>query len=451
MFGATADGTAADHARYCIGLCTEDAQGTSGTAKAACLSSNVRDAVDNINANITRATRSTGNTSARFLLLMSPSAPTTTVVAACDAIDRVTSGVANGVRLNWTTTPDAAYEMVFILFGGLTGQDIQTLATGNTWGFQAHAGFCLATTGSFSTGNSSGASDAQFNFGAFTATNKQGAIASEWDRDLGAPIITDADTRVYTGACIGSVSAGTASTGTVITGITATATTATDPEGVCLALSFSDSPTVGVATETIPGSTGVASFTGLGFTPAYALGFATGVNASDTTTDGASAASLGAFAFDLVSAAYAGSVRLDEGVTLNPTLSDASTLFNTRALLLMDDTGAVSTSASSPAGVTNGFSLNFASAGAGRFVVFGLQLPTITKVQNETVQITDAQVLLLASKLVTSETVLISDSEVMMEQAGVALEDSPRGLCVQGGPIKGMTAVGGAERAMSLS
>lgn len=234
IFGATADATNTAHARYCIGFCTEDQEGATGTAMSVCTAGNSRDAQITVAANVTRAAASGGGSSGRFLIVTSPSAPLTTVVAAADAIDRGTSGLANGVRLNWTTTPDAAYEMLFILFGGLSAQDIQSLANTNTWGFRADAGFCLDTSGSFSTGNGTANNDFQFNAGMWAKPSAitQGAIATEWDRDLVAPIVTDADCRVYATQCIGTVAGGTASTGMAITAVSSTQTTATNSQEI---------------------------------------------------------------------------------------------------------------------------------------------------------------------------------------------------------------------------
>lgn len=451
IYGATALGTTADHARIGAGVCTKTEIGSTGVAASACFGTNSRDAQTNTAGNVTRnaGTETGGSASSRFLVVPSASAPLTTVVAACDAIPRAISGVANGVRLNWTTTPDAAYRMVFVLFGGTTAEGIRQLATTTPFGFRADVGICISTSGSFTTGGGTANNDTMLDVGFFANNSlSQGALAFEWNRNADP---TDSDGRVYTAKCAGSIAAGTASTGAAVTAIGASDTTVTDPEGFCLAMQMPTGTSFKVVTETLPGSTGVASFTGLGFTPGFVLGAATLINADDTTTDGATAASCGLFAFTPAVNEFAGGIRADEGVALNPATTDTSSIFDAKALLLQDDAGATAVSATTATGVASGFSLNFATATAGRMVLLGIQLPTVVKVQNETVQITDAQVLLLASKLVTSETVLISDGQVMMEQVGVALEDSPRGFCTQGGPIKGMTAIGGAERAMSLS
>lgn len=372
IFGHLGDGgTPSTHARMCVGICTKDAV-SGAVALAASTSSAGQSGKTSTTFNRTTACGSTGSPS-RFLTVRDSSS--NTLVAACNVVARASSGVANGLRLDWTTTPDAAYEMVFILFGGLANQTIKAPAASTAVGFETDAGFIISTSGSFAGGDGSVANDAQPNFGMFV--NKGGlpqvCVATEWNTAVSP---TDADAEARTNRPCGQVAAGVSSFSTLTAiGATTASFTVNSVSAFALFLEFADAAQFGVALETIPGATGIASFTGIGFRPSKVFGIATGVNASDTTTDGAPAAAEGFFAFGTSSAeAFAGAIRLDEGVTLgSPTpTTDASSLFKTKAVLLMDDTGAVATEATRANDVTGGFQLDFTSAGGGRMALFGI-------------------------------------------------------------------------------
>jgi len=371
IYGVTSSGSPADTARLGVGFATAAGEGFSMAGQArdnqAALGGNVGLGSSTACVALNNNTANNGQRSA-----------VATVVA------RATSGLANGFRITWTTTPDAAYEMVVVLFGGLANAALRSLSSSTNFGFQVDAGFVINPSG-FSGGDGTAGNDACCNLGFFT--NKSAILqvshGQEWDRNVASnPISTDADARVSSNRASISVSAGTASSGANVTAIGATTVSVTNAEGRCLGIEFADNPTWGCALESIPSSTGVSPFTALGFDPDLVLGMATLLDATDTTTDGATSSTAGTFAFDQRGNAFAGSFRAQEGIALTTAggaatgnVTDTSTRFDAGSCIsVMNHTGSVTAAATDMGRVGGGFSLNFSAAPGGRMVIFGLAL-----------------------------------------------------------------------------
>lgn len=444
MFGHTSDGgTPSTHARMCVGVCDiEDEAGASGIAEAASHAMSALNGRTTTTFNLTTNAGGIGSASNFLAMRDTDAVGGANLVAAARVIPRPISGIANGFRLSWTTTPDQAYEMVFVILGGLSNQALRVVASSTSTGFESDGGILLSTSGSYAAGDGSAANDAQANLGFFIRSGlAQKCAASEWNHAQGT---TDCDSEARSANAAGEVTlGGTASSYHTVTAVGATTVSFTLGTASSIGIFFNigDTAQVGVALETIPGSTGVASFTGLGFTPSVVAGIATGVNATDTRTDGASAASQGYFAFNLSGAEYAGAIRLEEGVALgSPSpASAASSLFKTKAVLLLDESGSVATEASSAAAVVGGFSLNFSSAAGGRMALIGFAPGALTSSTSETEQISEG-VLVIVNRFVS-----LSDSVQISDNPSLFLLDVPV-LQSTDGKIHGYGFQAGAKR-----
>jgi len=443
IFGHNGDGgSATAHGRIGVGVCTKNVSATPGVAEAASTCSRARSAVTT---NQNRCGASAG-TNPRFLQVVSPSvlAP----VAACRVIDRATSGLANGIRLDWTTTPDAAYEMVILLIGGLSGVSIKTITATTTPGFQTDFAVLLTTASNFSGTDGTYGVDAQHNLGFLIRSGlKQVCIASEW---LNGGTTTDCDGVAENDRAAGQVLAGVA-TFDLATSITSTSVTFTglNPAGQGLFCKFADTAQVGIALETIPGATGTQEYTGLGFAPSVVLGLATAVNATNTATDGSSAATQSFFASTPTSE-FSGNARLKEGVAINGgTPSATDTLFETKALMLRDDAGTVATRATRAANTASGWQLTYSLATAGRMAVLGFAPGNLSSATSDTEQLSDQFRSILHRKLVLGDTESLSDGLVgpaladglsALGPAGAVLQQSPeRGTVLEEGGLAGET------------
>ena len=443
IFGHSGDGgTPTAHGRMCVGICTKNVSATAGVAEASCTASRARNAVTTT---LNRTGASAG-TNPRFLIVVSPSA--NAPIAACRVIDRATSGLANGIRLDWTTTPDTAYEMVILLIGGLSGVSIKPIAATTTPGFQTDFAVLLSTRGSFGGTDGSYGNDAEPNLGFLIRSGlKQVCVVSNW---LTGVTTTDADGVAENDRCHGQIVAGvsTFATATAIGATTVTFTTnSIAAEG--LFCKFADTAQVGVALETIPGATGTQAYTGLGFAPSVVLGLATAVNATNTTTDGASAATQSFFA-STTSSEFSGGARIKEGVAINGgTPSATDSLFETKALMLLNDSGAVATRATRAANTASGWQLTYSLAAAGRMAVLGFAPGNLSSATSDTEQLSDQFRSILHRKLVLGDTESLSDGLVgpaladglsALGPAGAVLQQSPeRGTVLEEGGLAGET------------
>lgn len=448
-FGDTGAGSAADHARVSRGICN-------AAGDELCFSVTAPDNLTTASATASQCFST--NSTDRTVLIMLPTNPIgTSPVAAAHVVARATSGVANGVRINWDTTPDAAYEMLVILLGGLTNNAVWQVTEGvNAIGFQADLGVLLAFTGSLAAGAGSTANDYQANLGFFAkpaSTIQQVSVGAEWNRAA----TTDADMILNTALVGATVSSGAVLSTISIDSIGATSFSASSPTGsmpsnMALIVELpTPKPSFGCAVEVLPSGTGNTAFTALGFGPGVTLGQATLLAASDSLTDGSTAAVDALFAFTATEA-FAGATREQENVTVggaSPT--DTSSLFDTKAMVAQTHTGTTAISATLTSIDPTGFTLNFATATAGRAIVLGIALPQAIRVLPETVEVSDSRVVLLARYAVTSETVLVTDSALLLEQAATSLEESPRGLISSGGVARGDIVAGGATAGLIVS
>ena len=426
--GAVAIATTADHARKSIGICDD-------LGNARVLASRSEDAVGTTNS------RNEGNT-AEVVLIQSTSS--TANVAVATAVDRATSGLANGIRINWTTTPDLAYEMIVVLIGGTTnltigGGAVPTTAASVNVGYRPNVVFFPTTFASLT----GAALDYNIGFGAAVDAvgEPQASIYGRWDNAVGT---SDADAIVDTDSA-GGEAAGVTPTfnsfdvTTFETNGWQWEATTTNVFTNYIAIEFSDDRVAAIAVETLPGATGNASFTGLGIQPDFILGIANLMTVEDTATDGPTAASEALFAFSNT-AEFSQSTHEEEGVGTSNTGSRT----DSSALSILDDTGSVAVNASLVSFDANGPTLNFSTATAGRAIFIAFQELGMPIVLNETVEIGEQlTVIRQIPAIIIDETVEIAEGEVTLA-TDVDIESTLTS------PRRGMTLEGGAARAISL-
>lgn len=147
------------------------------------------------------------------------------------------------------------------------------------------------------------------------------------------------------------------------------------PQANYLALKFSGAVRLACANLAVAASTGDQTFNSFGFTPDLVLGMSHLMTAVDTLTDGATASAGGLFVTGRYgSRAY--SIRNEEGLNLNPAVSNAHTRQGDHAVLALDHLGNVVQQASwVGASGSGGFILNFSTASqAGTLTALGIQL-----------------------------------------------------------------------------
>lgn len=479
VFGTPNTNSASDHARRSIGFCDDLGNGS-------CASPVATDATNNGGVVTTTRVAQANAGPARCIIIGTPgSTANGGQVAAYSPVARSTSGVANGIRLSCDVVSDAAYKGVAILFGGLANRTLvpyADTAITSAPGYRADLAQNLCTNVTLNVPTGQATNDYQPNFGAASRLPavQNAAIYGEWDRS--SP--TDADVIARNNRFGGEVNADAVTADHEVDAFTATNLTLSSPTGINpgsfgAILQFTDAARpVGVVLETLTATSGNVSFSLLGFKPRLVFGVVTLVDATNTITSGATASSEGIFCFDLNGTQHAASMRLHNNDTLSGlSVSDASTLYNTKALLMMDHTGAVVTSADFVSMDANGFTLNGTFA-AGRMVVVGigspLQVPETVGITETTLEVVSAmqanetvgiqEATQFVSAMRSGETVGILDSEAFFtalvsgELVGIldgslTAEEAQaqflamRAKTAEGGAVKGRTVEGGPERA----
>lgn len=439
--GATSDGSVTTTARMSYGMV--DSAGRQG-----CLGNRVEH---------NRATTTHANVEAssdldplgRCLVILNPTLNNTAGEASFH------TALANGVRINWDTAPSSAFTVTCILFGGTTNARVGN-ASGTGAGTVVNIGYrpdvAIVISGSFSVSSPSTTNNdcyPSLGFAVDDGSDTQKSIYGNWDNLVPT---TDADAIVSTTRVGGDIVGSTGVNNSLALAFSATGFTMTaasgSPDFIYLALEFSAVTVFKTAIETLPSGTGTQAFTGLGVGPYLVLGGANLLTTEDSVVDGAGASTFAAFAF--TPTVYgAASLSAQEGLALGTSVANSYSA--AKALALLNHTGTVAVEAAFSSIDPTGFTLNFTTATAGRMVVLGIQQPQAIRVLPETVQVDDSRVLLLATKAVTSETVLVTDGALMLEQAAVSLEESPRGLISSGGVARGDIVAGGAARGLIVS
>lgn len=449
IYGASANGSNSDHARVSIVFMSfgdgvkANARNRSSAYRAVDAQPNVADCVD------------FGSST----LGMVPSAGTSTTSSGRCIFD---SRITNGFKIEWTEAPGVDYRITAIFGGGHAGvfADTDVATTGGASitspGFAPSFLFASTHLGSYTNPFSATINcNPSFGFAVNDGTPSQRCIYASLDDGAST---TDADANVSTsragGGAVGTtpverhwrVSAFGAS------GFTATATVA-NCNFAYLAIRLSDTNIpVRVADEALPGSGGVTAFTGLGILPQLVIHAENLLTGVDSFTDGAGASVFGLGAFT-ANAEGAGSMRQQEGFALagGGTDTDATSYANSKSIALTSHLGAVASEAAFSSMNSNGFSLNFSTATAGRMVCFAIGVGSQTLVQPETVTISDGLVMLLRQSAVIGETVTISDGVILVEQDASTDDGDYRGKTYQGGASYGGTVQGGAELGLTAS
>ena len=448
--GATALNTTTAHARRSVGFCDDLGNGR-------VLASRSEDAQG------TTDSRNEGDAAGGVVLIQSTG--TAANVAVADAVDRSTSGLANGIRITWTTTPDLAYQMTVILFGGTTNLAIggglpPTTDTSESVGFRPDVVFFASTLGSLT----GAALDYSVGFGAAVDDTgpPQASVYGRWDASQGT---SDADALVDTGSAGGEAVGSGAPTyasidvGSFEAGGFTWSRSGGSPNANYLAIEFSEARSSAVAVETLPSGTGNQAFTGLGLKPELVIGVANLMVVEDTGTDGPTAAMESLFAFSSTEE-HCIATHEEEGVGTSNTDSRSEE----SALFVFSDDGTVGSEASLSSMDSSGFTLNFSTATAGRMVVVGIQMLVEASVVSETVQVGES--ISLALRRVVGETVEVSDSLIAIPgqvvssgetvQIGDAIVTSSvaratnadrNGSTLQTGAERGSSLQGGAENA----
>lgn len=369
LSGATAEGSSAAHARMTIGFCDDLGNGHSIARRAE-------------DANVSVPETVTWGSNTRVIQIGHPTATSSsapTLIGTADPVARSVSGVANGIRINWTNTPDAAYHMTVILFGGTTNIAVGQAAVPNvsgleTVGFQPDMVAFGTMHGNFGTLSAATLDyDIGLGFAVDDGAESQVSIVGLWDT-FTEP--TDSDAYVSNSEAGGEIVSGAINLFTVdsfsATGWNWSTGASTVPV-MYFAVEFSDSRVAAVAVETLPGSTGNQGFTGLGIMPDLVLGIASNITAEDALTDGADAAAETIFAFtDTEESSHA--CHHEEGITIaNPPTTNAGSRAENNALWTFQDDGTGGAVATFVSFDANGFTLNFSAALAGRMVVLGIQ------------------------------------------------------------------------------
>jgi hypothetical protein len=429
VYGTTSAGSEEAHARLCAGFVDSNGSG-------ACRSGSAPDGQTSVLSAVTR------KASLRCIIVGDPSG---TSSGAQVAAAQWSANLSNGVRLLWDVIPDAAYEIVVLLIGGATSTSIDVdSGSSSSAGFEADFVFTLSSNGSFSSTGSSGF-DYEPNLGFFCNESgiPQSAIHGEWE---GNTSTTDADVIVRNNRAGGEVQGDSETNSLLITAFTATGWTATGATTYAyLAVKLSGTLATSVAVETLPGSSGPASFTGLGIRPAFVIGCANLLTVENTLTDGAGGAVEGLFMFDK-DVSFSGCSRMAEGEAIsggNPT--DTASIFKTEPLYLMDESGteAVSTSLTGLSGT--GFDLNFSTATAGRMVVFAVEGPVPMAYTDESVNVTETAVVVRGKPRHTDELVNVTETTYTV-LTDVSVADDPELTISQAGLYAGQVSSYPADR-----
>lgn len=455
--GATALSTDTSHARMTVAFC--DASGN--------MFSSARRAEDGNTA--VPETVTWGSQS--LLQIGHPTATSSgapTLIGTAEAVPRSTSGVANGIRLNWTNTPDAAYRMTAILFGGSTnvavGQDnVPTTATLVNLGFEPDFVCFHSQHGNY--GPTSAAAldyDVGLGFAVNDGSETQASLLELWDSGT-EPV--DADGYVSTVEAAGEISGGAENHVTVTafsaSGFTWDAETSVVPAQY-FALEFSEDRTAAVAVETLPGSTGSQAFTGLGIRPEFVFGIANLMTSTNTLVDGATASTESIFMFN-ADEEYSHSCHHEEGITItNPPTSNAESRTENTALWVYTHDGSEAVDAAFTSLDSSGFTLNFSTATAGRMVVFAVQQAGVGPLfANETEEISEQLITVRQFPTQVDETEEISEDlvavRIKLGQADEVVEISDAIVTskataptVTGAQRNGSTLQAGAARGSSL-
>ncbi len=315
------------------------------------------------------------------VILLDDSVPTPQPMATGEFV----SAQTNGFTLNWTITANASGRTLkmFVLFiGGLANENVESATSGTSIGFQPDAvlGFSpedatLGSDGHMAIGFSDNRSPiVQSAFGFLSARAVTSDVATEIHSSKYAthPIST-ADFRHRE-----------------ITAYTSTGFNDTSDTGAArghAAFQFSSAAGSNVVIESLDGTTGIKSFTGLGFPPSVIVGVVTGNTSLNTPQAGSEAHSV----FVIVgSSVMSATVSVKHGVTVSPgTPSEAYTDFSNSQILAIDASGADAFVASLNSINASGFSLNITTGLTGKMLVWGIQGGDIFETANETEAIQD--------------------------------------------------------------
>ncbi len=369
------------------------------------------------------------------------------------------AALSNGVRINWDTTPAAAYKMTVILIAGVADAWIDANSVGASATvlcgpvgseFRPNLVLFLGNNTTTWSGTPSRADDVSpaFGFAYDGSSLEQASIISEWNR-LANP--TDADMEIRTDRACGVVVAGAARhlqvTSFVSTGFVAQSD-GSSISFLFLAIKWATARVCAVDIETLPSSTGNMDFIGPMFRPLLVLGAASLLTTTGSLVDGALASTFGLFAFnDTVQGA--GSISHEEGLTPSvgtPTNSDDRP--DAAAVLLLDHTGVLAVRATFVAMSSTGYTLNFGTATAGRILVLAIGVLALQKAVNETErsieQVSDLKGLTRAVNETERVVEQISQSLVAGQPPSTAQFD-PKGRVSRPGLIRGRVASGNVE------
>lgn len=272
------------------------------------------------------------------------------------------------ITLHWHTAPATAYKLVIIPFkatlayAGETAISVSNNGTATiTTGLTAHLGFALFNSRAIP--NTSGNSDNVFSLGVFSyigSTIVQKCFSYFADDNVaattdGARLVSNriAHQTDGTGGTVYGVEVTSVTSSTVV--VTTRGTPGVAADLMLLAMQFDDSA-VYVGTDTSPTSTGVKSYSGLGFQPGV-MGLITSLlTAVDT---GASDGTAGAWGVSAFTESLAASMAWANEDASNPT--DTQSIADDVALLVPQHDGSAGlTAAFSAFGVGNG-DLNYSA------------------------------------------------------------------------------------------
>lgn len=363
--GISGTGTA-NHMRTCVGFCDD---GNGGTKRSASIARRVETQASAGYDSITWPTL--GDDPLGACIVVGDESTTGE-----DAVARVDSFIAGGVRVVWDTIPATAFEVVVLLIAGVSNVKVFLAGQANEEdpGFQPD--WVLFANFITSLGTSPvGQADACIGLGAAVSTPalQQTTVYGRMDR-LSDP--SDADAVVRNAVAFGDLTgSGTPTDETyTITSFDSSGFNATlsgTPQAVAIAVKGSNpTPQAKYSTVIEPitsGMSGNVLFSSMGIRPKVVIGCASLVNADNTLTDGATAATETLFMFD-DSVEYCVGGSAEEGVAA----VDAFTVFDTKALRLLTHTGTDAAVATRTSLGNGGFSLNFTTASDGRLMVLGI-------------------------------------------------------------------------------
>jgi len=368
--GATSLGADAPHARMMVGFSDE-------LGNQACSARRSEDA----NASVPETV--TWGSNDRAIVIPHPTATSSTaptLIGTGTVIARSVSGIANGFRITWDDTPDAAYRMTIILFGGTANlvvaqANVPTTPTLENIGFEPDLVFFHSQHGNYGGGPAAATLDYDSGLGAAVndGSETQASLVLDWET-LTEPTVTESYLSTLEG--LGELNGGVAGQG-IVTAFSASGFT-WDSNGSSipaqyLALEFTDVRTAMVVVETLPGTTGNQAFTGLGFRPELVLAIATLVTTEDAVLAASPLPGSEAICAFTESEEYSHSAYSEQGLTIaNPPTSNAQSHAENEALYLPDDAGVVAAEATFVSMDELGFTLNFSTATAGRMIVIGI-------------------------------------------------------------------------------